>query len=76
MIGNHAIAGRGKNTRTYLLTGTLRCGKDNCGVRLRALKAHASRVKDPTRFYYTCEAKNKGGCGGGVSIPAARRTSG
>lgn len=69
IIGNHAIAGRGKNTRTYLLTGTLRCGKEDCGARLRALKAHPSRVKDPTRFYYTCEAKNKGGCGGGVSIP-------
>ena len=69
VIGNHAIAGRGKNTRTYLLTGTLRCGKDDCGGKLRSLKAHASRVKDPNRFYYTCEARNKGGCGGGVSIP-------
>ena len=68
MIGNHAIAGRGKNTRTYLLTGTLRCGKEDCGGRLRALKAHASRVKDPTRFYYSCESKSKGGGGGGGGV--------
>lgn len=69
VIGSHAIAGRGKNTRTYLLTGTLRCGKEDCGGKLRSLKAHKSRVKDPNRFYYTCESKNKGGCGGGVTIP-------
>ncbi|CCH34995.1 recombinase family protein [Actinosynnema sp. NPDC047251] len=68
VIGAHAIAGRGKNTRTYLLTGTLRCGKENCGAKLRATKAHHTRVKDPTRFYYSCEAKSNGGCGGGVSI--------
>lgn len=69
VIGANAKSGRGKNTRTYLLTGTLRCGKDDCNTKLRALKAHASRVRDPTRFYYTCESKANGGCGGGVSIP-------
>jgi site-specific DNA recombinase len=69
IIGNRALSGRGKNTRTYLLTGTLRCGKPDCTGKLRALKAHHTRVKDPTRFYYTCESKAQGGCGGGVSIP-------
>jgi DNA invertase Pin-like site-specific DNA recombinase len=68
VIGDNAISGRGKNTRTYLLTGTLRCGREGCGAKMRALKAHASRVKDPTRFYYACESKSKGGCGGGVTI--------
>ncbi|TDQ05909.1 recombinase family protein [Labedaea rhizosphaerae] len=69
ILGNRTIASRGKNTRTYLLTGTLRCGKPECNARLRALKAHASRVKTPGRFYYSCPAKSQRGCGGGVSIP-------
>lgn len=69
LIGDRTQAGRGKNTRTYLLTGTLRCGKPDCTGKLRALKAHGSRVKDPNRFYYTCAARSNGGCGGGVSIP-------
>ena len=68
VIGDNAISGRGKNTRSYLMTGTLRCGREGCGAKMRALKVHASRVKDPSRFYYTCEAKSNGGCGGGVSI--------
>ncbi|MFI9382110.1 recombinase family protein [Kutzneria sp. NPDC052558] len=68
VIGDNVIAGRGKNSRTYLLTGTLRCGRQGCRGKMRALKAHESRVKDPKRFYYTCEAKSQGGCGGGVSI--------
>lgn len=69
IIGDRTQSGRGKNTRTYLLTGTLRCGKEDCDGKLRALKAHHARVKDPKRFYYTCESKSNGGCGGGVSIP-------
>ncbi|MFC0431821.1 recombinase family protein [Kutzneria buriramensis] len=68
VIGDNVISGRGRNTRTYLMTGTLRCGREGCGGKMRALKAHVSRVKDPTRFYYTCESKSKGGCGGGVTI--------
>ena len=35
VIGSHTIPGRGRNTRTHLLTGTLRCGKPECGAVLR-----------------------------------------
>ncbi|GLW94794.1 recombinase family protein [Actinokineospora globicatena] len=69
IIGANAKSGRGTNARVYLLTGTLRCGKPDCEGKLRGQKAHQSRVKDPNRFYYTCAAKQQGGCGGGVSIP-------
>jgi site-specific DNA recombinase len=71
IIGDNPIQGRGKNSRVYLLTGTLRCGKPECGHKLRAIKAHESRVKTPGLFYYACESKAKGGCGG-VSIPGGR----
>lgn len=71
IIGDNTVQGRGKNSRTYLLTGTLRCGKPECGHKLRALKAHEGRVKTPGLFYYACESKAKGGCGG-VSIPGGR----
>jgi DNA invertase Pin-like site-specific DNA recombinase len=64
IIGSNAIHGRGRNTRTYLMTGTLRCGKPECGAVMRALKAHAGRTKTPGLFYYTCESKPQGGCGG------------
>jgi site-specific DNA recombinase len=64
VIGRHAIEGRGRNSRTYLLTGTLRCGKPECGAVMRALKAHVGRTKTPGLFYYQCESKSQGGCGG------------
>lgn len=69
VIGERAQPGRGNNARTYLLTGTLRCGKPDCTGKLRGLKAHPSRVKDPNRYYYACDSKSNGGCGGGVNIP-------
>lgn len=61
--------GNGHNARTYLLTGTLRCGKDDCGARLRALKASPAKKKPEGYFYYMCPGKATGrGCGG-VLIP-------
>ncbi|MCQ4042456.1 recombinase family protein [Streptantibioticus rubrisoli] len=60
--------GSGHNARKYLLTGTLRCGKDNCGAKLRAMKAPPSHGKPEGHFYYMCAGKATGqGCGG-VSI--------
>ncbi|WP_019631083.1 recombinase family protein [Actinomadura atramentaria] len=71
LIGSNPLHGRGVNSRTYLFTGTLRCGKPECGAKLRALKAHASRTKTPGLFYYACPSKGSGGCGG-VSIPGPK----
>ena len=69
VIGASVVHGRGNNSRTYLLTGTLRCG--NCGIKMRAIKVHAGRVKDPGAFYYVCESRRNGGCSSG-SIPGRR----
>lgn len=71
LIGNNPLHGRGTNSRKYLFSGTLRCGKPDCGAKLRAVKAHASRTKTPGLFYYACPAKSAGGCGG-VSIPGPK----
>ncbi|GAA2135775.1 recombinase family protein [Streptomyces synnematoformans] len=61
--------GAGHNARTHLATGTLRCGKDECGAPLRALKASPSQKKPEGYFFYACAAKTTGrGCGG-VRIP-------
>ncbi|MBY8886901.1 recombinase family protein [Streptomyces sp. PTM05] len=55
------------NTRRYLGTGTLRCGK--CNAKLRTTKAPKSRNKSPDYFIYQCAASTTGrGCGG-VAIP-------
>ena len=59
--------GSGHNTRKYLATGTLRCGKDGCGAKLRAVKTSpATQRNKPDRyFYYGCPSKATGrGCGG------------
>jgi DNA invertase Pin-like site-specific DNA recombinase len=71
IIGDNAVRGRGNNARVYLLTGTLRCGKPDCGSLLRAIKAHAGRTKTPGLFYYACNSKTQGGCGG-LSIPGPK----
>jgi site-specific DNA recombinase len=68
VIGDNVISGRGKNSRVYLLTGTLRCGREGCGGKLRALKAYRSSRRGRQAFYYSCDVKVNGGCGGGVSI--------
>jgi DNA invertase Pin-like site-specific DNA recombinase len=63
LIGDRYAPARGRNSRKYLLTGTLRCGRDGCNAKLRAYK----RKEGGGRFYYGCPGKAGGGCGG-VSI--------
>lgn len=63
LIGGKYAPARGRNSRKYLLTGTLRCGREGCNAKLRAYK----RKGDSGRFYYGCPGKAGGGCGG-VSI--------
>lgn len=65
VIGSNPEPGDAYNARKYLGTGTLRCDKNGCGSRLRAMKAPASRKKPEGFFYYTCPDKGSGyGCGG------------
>lgn len=63
LIGDRVVPGRGKNTRRYLLTGTLRCGRDDCGTQLRAFKGRKT-VNVPRQHHYGCPAPSAGGCGG------------
>ncbi|WPB89544.1 recombinase family protein [Streptomyces malaysiensis] len=63
--------GRGHNARTFLLTGTLRCGKEGCGAKLRAGKAGPSQKKPEGFYFYSCHNSASGqGCGG-IRIPGA-----
>lgn len=64
IIGERPNRGDGRNARKYLFTGTLRCGKDGCDQRLRAIKATASAGKPEGFFYYQCPSTSQGGCGG------------
>ncbi|WP_406255762.1 recombinase family protein [Streptomyces chartreusis] len=69
IVGDGPMRGGGRNARVYLATGTLRCGKQECGSLLRAMKATPSRGKPEGYFYYVCPAKTTGrGCGG-VKVP-------
>lgn len=57
------------NTRAYLGVGTLRCGKEDCGAKLRGMKVSPSQKKPAGHYVYTCPSKGTGrGCGG-VSVP-------
>jgi site-specific DNA recombinase len=67
LIGARGVSERGKNSRIYLLTGILRCGRDGCNKKLRAYKAQQRDNKTDGYFYYGCPSKSAGGCGG-VSI--------
>ncbi|MFF4314294.1 recombinase family protein [Streptomyces sp. NPDC001507] len=69
VIGENMQPGNGHNSRKYLLTGTLRCDKDECGAPHRAMKAPKSANKPEGFFYYMCPDKGQGGCGGGTRIP-------
>jgi DNA invertase Pin-like site-specific DNA recombinase len=74
MIGERPQRGNGKNSRTYLLPGTLRCGKEGCDTKLRAIKAPESRSRGKSEgyFWYQCPSKAQGGCGGvQIDGPAA-----
>ncbi|MER7679945.1 recombinase family protein [Streptomyces sp. NPDC096934] len=65
VIGEGPVRGTGFNSRKYLGTGTLRCGKEGCGALLRPYKAPPSLGKPDGYFYYGCHAKSTGrGCGG------------
>ncbi|MFF3936015.1 recombinase family protein [Streptomyces phaeofaciens] len=65
LIGRNPEPGDAHNARKYLGSGILRCDKNGCGGRLRAMKAPASRNKPEGFFYYTCPDKRSGyGCGG------------
>jgi site-specific DNA recombinase len=56
------------NSRKYLLTGVLRCGKPDCGRPLRAVRILQSpKERRPGMYNYGCPSKADGGCGG-VSI--------
>ena len=66
IIGEAPTRGSGTNTRKYLGTGTLRCGK--CDMRMRGTKASASAHKPEGFFWYTCPPTSSGGCGG-VRVP-------
>ena len=59
------------NSRKYLLTGVLRCGKDGCGTPLRAVRVLESpKERRPGRFTYGCPSRADGGCGGiGIDGP-------
>jgi DNA invertase Pin-like site-specific DNA recombinase len=64
VIGEAPQRGDGRNARKYLSTGTLRCGKDGCDHRLRAVKAPPSARKPEGFFWYQCPSTAQGGCGG------------
>jgi DNA invertase Pin-like site-specific DNA recombinase len=56
------------NSRKYLLTGVMRCGKPECGHELRARKVQPSAKERREGIHvYACPAKADGGCGG-VSV--------
>ncbi|MEN8652395.1 recombinase family protein [Streptomyces sp. 21So2-11] len=67
-IGANKQPGNGHNTRKYLLTGTLRCGKAGCDAPLRGLRASLAQKKPDGFFFYHCSSSAAGGCGG-VRIP-------
>lgn len=68
IVGSRPFSDRGKNARTYLLTGLLRCGKCGRG-RMRAVKVSPKkRSANGVAFTYGCESKANGGCGGGTTI--------
>jgi DNA invertase Pin-like site-specific DNA recombinase len=67
VIGANPVPGRGDNARKYLLTGTLRCGREECGALLRAAVRGKGKYGDDL-WYYVCPSSGLGGCGG-ISVP-------
>lgn len=61
IIGDRALASRGHNTRTYLLSGILRCGNPACGSKMYG---GPIKVKGVPSYRYVCPGVNQGGCGG------------
>ncbi len=64
IVGKHANHSYDFNTRKYLLTSVVRCGKPECGRPLKGVKTMASRATYPDDFTYSCRLKKEGGCGG------------
>ncbi|MET8364101.1 recombinase family protein [Micromonospora sp. NPDC005194] len=64
VIGKSERHGLDLNSRKYLLSGILRCGRPTCGSWMRATKTTRRRTAPPGHFSYTCPAKAVGGCGG------------
>lgn len=64
VIGEAPKPGGAHNTRKYLSTGTLRCGKNGCDTPFRARKKRGSKEGDPQGHLYHCPSKSQGGCGG------------
>lgn len=56
-------SGGGRNSRKYLLPGTLRCGKCH-GRKVRAAKRPGVKSRPEGFFYYQCPSTAQGGCGG------------
>ncbi|WP_194926993.1 recombinase family protein [Catenulispora pinisilvae] len=69
IIGEASGRGAGTNSRKYMATGTLRCGKCDCAM--RATKAPPSARKPEGFFWYTCQSTGEGGCGG-VKVEGAK----
>lgn len=65
IMGENPEPGSGHNARKHLLTGTLRCDKNDCGTPLAAKKAPRRDKKPEGFFYYACPSKaTQKGCGG------------
>ncbi|BCB84467.1 recombinase family protein [Phytohabitans suffuscus] len=64
IVGKHANHAYDFNTRKYLLTSVLRCGKPDCGQPLKAQKIPVKLAKGEGDFSYICRLKKEGGCGG------------
>jgi site-specific DNA recombinase len=61
LIGDRAYASRAKNTRKYLLSGILRCGRSECGAKMCGGMVGTG---DAARHRYFCPGVSAGGCGG------------
>jgi DNA invertase Pin-like site-specific DNA recombinase len=64
IVGSHANHNYDFNSRKYLLTSVLRCGKPECGTMLKAAKVPTKLARTPGEFHYVCRLKAEGGCGG------------
>jgi hypothetical protein len=65
IIGDRYQAATTQNTRRYLLSGIMRCGK--CGKRLRGANRYG---KNTDMTAYSCQGRTAGGCGGvGITGP-------
>jgi DNA invertase Pin-like site-specific DNA recombinase len=64
IVGRNSNHDYDRNTRKYLLTNVLLCGKPDCGKPLRPMKVPPKEAKILGEFHYMCRLKKEGGCGG------------